>query len=102
MTPVEEVSFGWATVQTLITVAIGVYAWFIKRGTATTKEINDLRVQLSTLSEQLEHVPDQKSLAELQSSVARIDAKQQAGLRMFESINANLNRINDYLLNRKA
>ncbi|MNP04581.1 hypothetical protein D3C76_965000 [compost metagenome] len=57
-------------------------------------------MQMANLSAQIEHMPDQDVLAELQSAVARIDAKQQANLRVFESMNANLNRINDYLLRK--
>ncbi|MCY1303683.1 hypothetical protein D9M71_62740 [compost metagenome] len=100
MTPVEEISFGWATVQALITFAIGIYAWIVGNRAATTKEIHELRMQMANLSAQIEHMPDQDVLAELQSAVARIDAKQQANLRVFESMNANLNRINDYLLRK--
>lgn len=100
MTPIEEVSFGWATVQTLITVAIGIYAWIVGHRAVTTKEIQELKIQLTTLSEQIKHLPEPEDLANLRSTVADIDAKQRAGLRLFESMNASLNRINDYLLRK--
>ncbi len=87
--------------QWLLTGAIGIYAWLSQRQSANAQEVQDLTLRVTTLEEQMRHLPDQGLVNELAGDMKAVKAEL-AGLReAMAPLTRSIERVNDYLLNQK-
>lgn len=100
--PVENLSFSLTTVQWLLMVAIAIYAWWVGRQSATLAEVVALRERVVELEVRMKQVPNQEALTHMVAKLAHLDANLVAMAAALQPINANLDRINQYLLNQKT
>ena len=81
--------------------AIGVYAWFIGRQSASARELLDLRMRVTTLEAKIAQVPSQQQLHELVANVARMQGSMDAVATRIEPLARSVDRVESYLLNQK-
>ena len=87
--------------QWLVTGAIGIYAWLAQRQSANAQEVHELTLRVTTLEEQMRHLPDQGLVNELAGDMKAVKAEL-AGLReAMAPLTRSIERVNDYLLNQK-
>lgn len=66
-----DMTFSFEAMRWIVLTAIGIYAWFIGRQSASSAELLELRTRLTTLEAQMARVPSQSQLHELVATVAR-------------------------------
>ncbi|NNJ15467.1 MULTISPECIES: DUF2730 family protein [Pseudomonas] len=93
----NELNFGFQTVQWLILTVLGIYTWLTKRQAASGQELLELRTRIVALEERVRHLPDQAAIAELLGDMKAVRAE----LAGMQSISRAVDRINDYLLREK-
>lgn len=98
---VDELQFSFGFVQWLIMGAVGLYAWWVGRQSASQKDLLDLRTRLVKLEVEMAQVPSQAALHELNARLERVTANSDATVKSLDSMQQSLSRINDYLLNSK-
>ena len=65
-----DMTFSFEAMRWIVLTAIGIYAWFIGRQSASSAELLELRTRLTTLEAQMAQVPSQSQLHELVATVA--------------------------------
>jgi len=98
----DELNFGFETVRWLVVSAIGVYAWFIGRQSASAKELLELRTRITKLEAEMKQIPTQSELHELALKFERLDSSVKALDRHVETLGATVVRIEEWLLNKGA
>lgn len=93
----NELNFGFQTVQWLILTVLGVYTWLTKRQAASAQELLELRTRIVALEECVRHLPDHAAIAELLGDMKAVRAE----LAGMQAISRAVDRINDYLLREK-
>ncbi|MDH4869828.1 DUF2730 domain-containing protein [Pseudomonas sp. BN515] len=94
----NELSFGFQTVQWLILTVLGIYTWLTNRQAASAKELLELRTRIVALEERIRHLPDHTAITELLGDMKAVRAE----LAGMQAISRAVDRINDYLLREKA
>lgn len=89
-----DMTFSFEAMRWIVLTAIGIYAWFIGRQSASAAELLELRTRLTTLEAQMAQVPSQAQLHELVATVAGLAAR-------IEPVARSVDRIENYLLNQK-
>ena len=67
-----DMTFSFEAMRWIVLTAIGIYAWFIGRQSASSAELLELRTRLTTLEAQMAQVPSQSQLHELVATVASL------------------------------
>jgi len=99
---VESMQFGFETVRWLVVTAIGIYAWFIGRQSASAQELLELRTRIVKMEAELKHVPKREDFHVLAIQVERMDvALETIGSRL-DSLNATVLRMDDWLRAKAA
>jgi Protein of unknown function (DUF2730). len=98
---VEQLTFSFTAVQWLVMAAIGLYAWFVGRLSASAREVQELRLRIVTLEERLKHVPSQPEVSEMGAQLTKLDAQTEGLNRELKTMHTQLSRIEQYLLNNK-
>jgi len=98
----DEINFGFETVRWLVVTAVGVYAWFIGRQSASAKELLELRMRITRLEAELQQTPRQAEFHELALKLERLDSSMRALDRHVDSLGATVVRIEEWLLNKGA
>ncbi len=99
---VDEIRLGFSVLQWLVTCAVGLYAWNANRLAARSKEVNDLRLRVTTLEEHMRHLPDQDLINGLHGDMKAVKAELTGIKDALAPLVRSLDRINDYLLNQKS
>lgn len=94
----NELDFGFQTVQWLILTVLGIYTWITNRQAASTQELLELRTRIVALEERVRHLPDHAAITELLGDMKAVRAQ----LDGMQAISRAVDRINDYLLREKA
>jgi hypothetical protein len=94
----NELNFGFQSVQWLILTVLGVYTWLTNRQAASAKEMLELRTRIVALEERIRHLPDHAAITELLGDMKAVRAE----LAGMHAISRAVDRINDYLLREKA
>lgn len=90
-----------SALQWLVMAGVALYAHLAKRDAANTAEVNDLSRRVTTLEEQMRHLPDQELVNELSGDMKAVKAELQGVKEAFAPLVKSLDRINDYLLSHK-
>ncbi|NMZ13404.1 DUF2730 domain-containing protein [Pseudomonas proteolytica] len=98
----NELNFGFQTVQWLILTVLGIYTWMTKRQAASGQELLDLRVRIVALEEQIRHLPDQAAFINLLGDMKAMRAEVSGVKDALAPLARSLDRINDYLLREKT
>ncbi|QHA95832.1 DUF2730 domain-containing protein [Pseudomonas sp. J380] len=98
----NELNFGFQTVQWLILTVLGIYTWMTKRQAASGQELLDLRVRIVALEEQIRHLPDQTAVTNLLGDMKAMRAELSGVKDALAPLARSLDRINDYLLREKT
>ncbi|EIK71835.1 hypothetical protein PseBG33_3495 [Pseudomonas synxantha BG33R] len=98
----NELNFGFQTVQWLILTVLGIYTWMTKRQAASGQELLDLRVRIVALEEQIRHLPDQAAFTNLLGDMKAMRAEVSGVKDALAPLARSLDRINDYLLREKT
>lgn len=98
---VEELQFSFGFIQWLIMAAVGLYAWWVGRQSASQQDLLDLRTRLVKLEVEMAQVPSQAALHEVLAKLERVAANAETAREVMSSMQSSLARINDYLLNNK-
>ena len=96
-----DLSFSFEAMRWIVMSAIGVYAWFIGRQSASARELLDLRMRVTTLEAKIAQVPSQQQLNELVANVARMQGSMDAVATRIEPLARSVDRVESYLLNQK-
>lgn len=96
-----DMTYSFETVRWLVMAAIGIYAWFVGRQSASGADLLDLRTRITTLEAQMAQVPSQQQLHELVANVERIRGSIEAVGARIEPLTHSVNRVEDYLLHKK-
>ncbi|OZY84833.1 hypothetical protein CBP51_16865 [Cellvibrio mixtus] len=109
---IEEIKFGLGTVQWLVMAAIGIYAWVVRRGSASRTESEEkfaeleaqvlaVRERLVALEAEVKNMPTELSVRELIAQLASLKAYQEGNKQQLNTMQHTVNRINDFLLNQR-
>lgn len=112
MVNAEDIKFGLSTVQWLVMAAIGFYAWFVQRDSASKAESEEkfveletqvlaMRERLVTLEVEVKNMPTEVSVRELIAQLASLKAYQVGNKQQLDTMQHTVNRINDFLLNQR-
>ena len=96
-----DLSFSFEAMRWIVMSAIGVYAWFIGRQSASARELLDLRMRVTTLEAKIAQVPSQQQLHELVANVSRMQGSMDAVVTRIEPLARSIDRVESYLLNQK-
>ena len=94
----NELDFGFQTVQWVVVTVIGIYTWMTNRQAASAQEMLELRTRIVALEERIRHLPDHAAITELLGDMKAVRAE----LQGMQAIARSVDRINDYLLREKA
>lgn len=94
----NEINFGFQSVQWLILTVLGIYTWLTNRQAASAKELLELRTRIIALEATVKNMPDHTAIAELLGDMKAVRAE----LAGMQAISRAVDRINDYLLREKA
>lgn len=108
----SENKFYLDIVQWLVTLALATTVWLRKPGTDAGLAVNRLRAdvdlllnaytqRLTEIEAHMKHMATSEQLAQLSGTVMRIDERTQATDNALDHLRIQLNRIEDYLRNRK-
>ncbi|AKA25691.1 DUF2730 family protein [Pseudomonas chlororaphis] len=98
----NELNFGFQTVQWLMLTVLGIYTWMIKRDAASAQELLELRTRIVALEEQIRHLPDQTAVTDLLGDMKAVRAELSGVKEVLGPLSRQLDRINDYLLREKT
>lgn len=98
---VEQLNFGFGTMQWVVIGVIGIYSWLVGRQAASAKELLDLRTRITTLEAEMRQAPSHNQLTDLMGRLERLDAKLEGVADSMQPLARSLDRINDYLLQHK-
>jgi len=94
----DELNFGFETVRWLVVSAIGVYAWFIGRQSASATEFLELRTRIAKLEAEMQQIPRQAEFHELALKFERLDVSVRALTQNMSETGRAVRRIEDYLM----
>jgi len=83
---VESMQFGFETVRWLVVTAIGIYAWFIGRQSASAEA-------------EIQQIPKHQDFHELALRVERLDVSIKSVHQHLAEMRASVRRIEDWLMN---
>ena len=96
-----DMTFSFEAVRWIVLTAIGIYAWFIGRQSASSAELLELRTRLTTLEERMRQVPPQKDFHEMAVRLAQMAGAVEVVAARIEPLSRSVDLMNDYLLNKK-
>lgn len=97
-----DLQFWVSAAQWLLMGGIGLYAHLAKRDAANTADVNDLSRRVTTLEEQMRHLPDQALVGELAGDMKAVKAELQGVREALGPLARSVERVNDYLLSHKS
>jgi predicted nucleic acid-binding Zn-ribbon protein len=87
--------------QWIVMAAIGIYAWFVGRLSASAKDVTDLRLRVAQVEEHLKHIPSPDQITELHGQLQKLDAETRSNNNELRGIRESVNIISKYLLENK-
>lgn len=99
--PTDELRLWAGVLQWLITGAVGVYAYLIRRDSANASDLADIRNRVVTLEEKMRHTPDQNLVNALHADMKGVQARLDGIQQSLAPLSSQLDRINNYLLTTK-
>ena len=97
----DELRLAFSVMQWLIMGGVGIYAYLTSRDAANASDLGDLRTRVVTLEEQMKHIPDQTLVNALHADMKGVQARLDGIQQSIAPLSAQLDRINNYLLNNK-
>lgn len=98
----NELNFGFQSVQWVVLTVLGIYTWVTKRQTASAQELLELRTRIVALEEHVRHLPDQTAVTDLLGDMKAVRAELSGVKEALGPLARSLDRINDYLLREKT
>lgn len=98
----NELNFGFQTVQWLILTILALYTWITNRQAASARELLELRTRIVALEEHVRHLPEPSAVADLLGDMKAIRAELTGVKDALSPLARSLDRINDYLLREKT
>lgn len=98
---IDDMEFGIGAVQWLLMGVIAVYTWIVQRASASNAEVVAVRERVVALEVEMKNMPSEATVRELISQLSAIAAHGQATKQQLEGVQQSVNRINDFLLNRR-
>jgi len=98
----DDMQFGFETVRWLVVTAIGIYAWFIGRQSASAKELLELRTRIIKMEVELKQVPRREDFHALAVRVERMDVALEAVGNRLDTLCETVLRIDDWLRAKAA
>jgi len=98
----ESMQFGFETVRWLVVTAIGIYAWFIGKQSASAKEFLELRTRIMQLESEMRQIPKHQDFHELALRVERMDVSLEAVGNRLDTLCATVLRMDDWLRAKAA
>ncbi|MGN0920238.1 MAG: hypothetical protein ACI4NJ_00775 [Cellvibrio sp.] len=98
---INDLGFSFSDVQWLLSVVIGVYAWMVRRASASNAEVVALRERLIALEVDMRNMPSEASVRELIGRLERLTAYNEGTKQQLDSVQHSVNRINEFLLNQR-
>ncbi|MBV6550077.1 DUF2730 family protein [Acinetobacter soli] len=87
----EEIKLGLSEVQWVFTMVLTVLFWYLRRESASSKEVLDLRLRVVELENAIKDMPSKLDIAMLQGQLNTVNSK-------LASVDQGVKRIEDYLL----
>ncbi|MBD9463932.1 DUF2730 domain-containing protein [Pseudomonas sp. Pdm06] len=98
----NELNFGFQTVQWLVLTVLALYTWITNRHTVSARELLELRTRIVALEEHVRHLPDPSAVTDLLGDMKAIRAELTGVKDALSPLARSLDRINDYLLREKT
>ena len=96
-----EMTFNFEAMRWIVLTAVGNYAWFIGRQSASATELLELRTRITTLEAQMAQIPSQEQLHELVAKIERMAGSIETVAARIEPLTRSVDRVENYLLNQK-
>lgn len=90
----EEIKLGLSEVQWVFTIVLTILFWYLRRESASSKEVLDLRLHVVELENAIKDMPSKVDIAMLQGQLNTVNSK-------LVSVDKGVKRIEDYLLTNK-
>lgn len=90
----EEIKLGLSEVQWVFTIVLTILFWYLRRESASSKEVLDLRLRVVELENAIKDMPSKVDIAMLQGQLNTVNSK-------LVSVDKGVKRIEDYLLTNK-
>ncbi|GAB1440556.1 MAG: DUF2730 family protein [Pseudomonadota bacterium] len=97
----NELMFDLPTTQNILMVVIGVYAWMVKRQSASQKELTEMQIRLAEMEVKISQMPTQAQVSRLIDTISRNDAILQSLVERLGGMSRQLDNLNQYLLHQK-
>lgn len=104
----DFLNLNFSEVQWVVVTAIGIYAWIIKKQSASAKEMLGLHVRVVELETLVKDMPSKLEIAKLEGEMRQLNEKIASTNDRIESTNTSIvkvergvNRLTDYLLDKK-
>lgn len=107
----DDMEFSLSAVQWLLMAAIGVYAWIIRKDSATKAESDEkflkyetelvaMQTRLVQLEAEMKNMPSEASVRELIGRLGELTAHNEGTKQQLNTMQHSVNRLHDYLLNK--
>lgn len=104
----DFLKLGFAEVQWVVLTALGIYTWIIQKQSASGKEMLDLRLRIVELENAVKDMPTRLEIARLEGEMRQLNEKITSTNKRIEATNESIvkvergvNRLTDYLLDKK-
>lgn len=97
----EDARFWIGLLQWALPGAAGIYAWIVNRQSAKAAEVIELTLRVTTLEEQMRHLPDADLINELSGDMKAVKAELAGIKESLAPLHRSIDRVNDYLLQQK-
>jgi paraquat-inducible protein B len=92
-----------------LVIGVGLYSWIMSQGKATAGEIktikddfNSLRMQVTTLEAQMEHVPSKESVHRLEIAITELAGDMKSLAEVIKGAAHSARRVEEYLLSAET
>jgi|GEM_PF-500217 len=105
----DDMQFSLSAVQWLLMAVIGVYTWMAQRASASSAEVAKVNAEVALLRERvvalevdMKNMPSEATVRELIGQLASLQAYHEGTTQQLNSMQHSVNRLHDFLLNKKG
>lgn len=108
----EDIKFGLNTVQWIVMAALGLYAWIIRRDSASKSdsdekfikmesELVSMQTRLVQLEVEMKNMPSEITVRELIGQLASLKAYHEGNKSQLDQMQHSVNRLTEFLLKQR-
>lgn len=97
----ESLMFGFTEMQWVVTTVLIIFTWYLKRESASAKEVLDLRLRVVEIENAVKDMPSKLEIARLEGQIESIKGQLNAANNSIAQVQRGVTRIENYLLENK-